>query len=380
MRDPKYLLRKILSVVLLGGGAAFVVAVPVSAEGTEERFPRLEAEIDIEIQDDWTFDSDDPAAELNDLFTTTEPAVALYLLPGLSIQSGLVLEPVKGPGPADDRYFEDHGLFAEQLYLLYEQDRFSLHGGKFNLPFGVAWDRAPGVYGTDVAEAFYEQVERIGIGGTLNFGGDGIGGSGFGEHRLSVQTFFLDTTFLSESFGTNRGRTRVSDGGVSNTEDFSSFAVSLDGGDFPDLPLELNYHLGLAYQDGGVGASDDELGIAVALYGGIELGPKLTLEPIVEYVHFENAGGARQDRDIFTAGASLVQGPWNLALSYSGVRTDPEGSQPDRDVDQFQVSSGYSFDFGVDLDIGYKFVDDEGVESHVVGMILHYAFDFAIPD
>ncbi len=380
MAFPKSLLRKISPCGLLVA-AAFAIAAPVHAQDSGERFPRLEAEIDIEIQDDWTFESDDPAAELNDLFTTTEPALALYLLPGLSIQSGLVLEPVRDPDPAEDRYFGDHGLFAEQLYLLYEQDWFSLHGGKFNLPFGVAWDLAPGVYGTDIAEAFYEQVERIGVGGALNFGGDdGIGGPGFGAHSLSVQSFFLDTSFLSESFGTNRGRTKLSDGGVSNTEDFSSFAVSLDGGGFAGLLIDLNYHLGLAYQDGGAGASDDELGFAAALYGPIEVGEDLTLEPIVEYVHFENAGGVRQDRDIFTAGASLVQGPWNLALSYSGVRTDPSGALADRDVDQIQISAGHAFDFGVDLDIGYKFVDDEGVESHVVGVILHYAFDFAVPD
>ncbi len=167
---------------------------------------------------------------------------------------------------------------------------------------------------------------------------------------------------------------------MSNTEDFSSFAVSLDGGGFAGLPIDLNYRLGLTFQDGGAGSTDDELGFAVALYGPIEVGQDLTLEPIVEYVHFENAGGVRQDRDIFTAGASLVQGPWNLALSYSGVRSDPSGALADRDVDQFNISAGHAFDFGVDLDIGYKFVDDEGVESHVVGFILHYAFDFAVPD
>ena len=143
---------------------AWAAAFPAYGEYVESGTPRLEVEIDVEIQNDWTFDSDDPDAELNDLFTTTEPAVALHLLPGLSIQSGLVLEPVKDPGPSDDRFFEDHGFFAEQLYLLYETDDFSLHGGKFNLPFGVAWDLAPGVYGTDVAEDFYEQVERIGLG------------------------------------------------------------------------------------------------------------------------------------------------------------------------------------------------------------------------
>ena len=101
---------------------------------------------------------------------------------------------------------------------------------------------------------------------------------------------------------------------MSNTEDFSSFAVSLDGGGFAGLPIDLNYRLGLTFQDGGAGSTDDELGFAVALYGPIEVGQDLTLEPIVEYVHFENAGGVRQDRDIFTPGASLVQGPWNLAL------------------------------------------------------------------
>ncbi len=62
------------------------------------------------------------------------------------------------------------------------------------------------------------------------------------------------------------------------------------------------------------------------------------------------------------------------------MRTDPSGALADRDVDQIQISAGHAFDFGVDIDIGYKFVDDEGVESHVVGFILHYAFDFAVPD
>ena len=214
----------------------------------------------------------------------------------------------------------------------------------------------------------------------MNFGGDGIGGVGFGEHRLSAQTFFLDTTFLSESAGTNRGRTRERDGGVSNTEDFSSFAVSLDGGDFPGVPFELNYHLGFAYQEGGAGASEDELGVAAALYGEIELSENATLAPIVEYVHFENAEGARQNRDIFTAGLGLLYGPWNLALSYSGVRTDPSAPNADLDVDQVQVSAGFSFDFGLDVDVSYKVVDEEGTDSHLIDVILHYVIDFAVPN
>ena len=346
-----------------------------------ESYPRLEVEVDIELQNDLTFESDDRDAEQNELFTTTEPALGLYLLPGLSIQAGLVLEPVKDPAARDDRFFEDHGLFAEQLYLTYEQDAFSLYGGKFNLPFGVAWDLAPGVFGTDVAEDFYEQVERIGLGGSITLGGEGLGGDGFGEHTLSAQTFFLDTSSLSESLITERGRTRERDGGVSNTEDFSSFALSADGGDFPGLPLELNYHLGFIFQEGGEGDPEDEIGFAAALHGGIQVTEELAVEPMVEFVHFEDAEGEEQTREIVTAGAALVYGPWNLSLSYSGVFSDPDGEDvEDLDLDQYQVSAGYAFDFGLDVDLGYKFVEEEDVETHVFGVLLHYAFDFTLPN
>ena len=358
---------------------------PSAAAGaSDEVFPRLEVEIDIEIQNDLAFDSDDDDAELNDLFTTTEPAIGLYLLPGLSIQAGLVLEPVEDPDPGDDRAFEDHGLFFEQLYMQYEQNAFSIYAGKFNLPFGVGWGLTPGVYGTDVAEDFYEQVERIGFGGSLTFGGAGIGGEGFGEHTFSAQTFFVDTTFLSTSALENRGRTRQADGGVSNTEDLSSFAFSLDGGELPGAPANLSYHLGLAFQEGGQDATDDETGIAFALYGSHELSEDLSIEPIAEYVYFDNAEGLNQERDILTLGNALIYGPWNLALAYSQVWSDPNAADvEDVDLRQFQVSAGYGFDFGLDVDVGYKFVDEEtdgdSIETHFVGVILHYALDFTLP-
>ena len=73
-------------------------------------------------------------------------------------------------------------------------------------------------------------------------------------------------------------------------------------------------------------------------------------------------------------------GPWNAALAYSQVWTDTnDATLEDRDVQQFQISAGYAFDFGLDIDVGYKFNEDEEVESHAVGVIFHYAFGVAIP-
>ena len=103
---------------------AFILAAALCGPGAlaladdEANYPRLEVEVDIEIQNDWNFDSDDPDNEFNELFTTTEPGIGFTILPGLSIQSGLVIEPIDNTQPGEDRVFDQHGIFIEQLYLL----------------------------------------------------------------------------------------------------------------------------------------------------------------------------------------------------------------------------------------------------------------------
>ena len=350
-----------------------VLVTMVTTASAEEVTPRIEVEVDIEIQNDGNFSSDDPDNEFNDLFTTTEPAIGVYILPGLSIQSGLVIEPIDNTQPGRNRFFDQHGLFVEQLFLLYEQPAFSLYGGKFNPGFGIAWDAAPGIYGTEVAEDSYEQTERIGFGGAVNFGGDGIGGEGFGEHSVAAQTYFADTTFLSESLGEPRGPLRLRDGGPSNTEDLSSFSVTLDG-QFPDVFGQPGYHLGFLRNEGGRGDPEDEYGFAAALFGEIPLGEETALAPIAEYVHLENAGAGTADQDIVTGGVTLLYGPWNLALSHSSIFADGD------DTNQSQASVGYSFPFGLDVDLGYKHNRVGQVDSHTVGVLFHYAFGFTVPN
>lgn len=332
--------------------------------------PSLHIIVSNEIQNDWTFDSDDNDNELNDLYGTIEPFVALNLTPELSIESGLVLEPVDDPDPGDSRAFQDEGLYIETLGIVYAADRYSLYGGKFNPTFGVAWDMAPGVYGTDFAED-YELTERIGFGGSLAGGSDELG-----THTLSGNLFFLDTTVLSESAFDNRGRTKKSDGGVSNTESLESFSVTLDGGDMPFLP-NLSYSLGLERQEGGRNDPEDELGFVAGLYGGLDLTSGLSFEPIFEYAYFDNAEGQNQDRQYVTAGAALYRGPWNLSASYTGRFTDPD-DESNIDDTLLQASVGYEFDFGLGVDIGYRYSDEDNVESHTLGLLFAYEFDILV--
>jgi hypothetical protein len=349
----------------------------------EEGTPRLEGEIAIEIESDSFIESDDPDSEFNDTYTTIEPYLALHLLPGFSIETGLVFEPVQDPDPGTSRFFDDQGLYVEQLFAKYEMDAFAVYGGKYNPPFGTAWDLAPGIYGADFAED-YELTEAIGLGGALIFGGEGLGGaalsgSGLGVHRLSLNGFFSDTTPLSESVITERGRARKSDGGVGNTEDLSSATATLDGGEFGFAPW-LNYHLGFERRAAGEGDAHDEDGFVAGLSSSFELMPDLSLEPLVEVAHLRHAEGADQDRTYITLGAALVSGPWNFALSATNRETDTDDPDLTDSSDQlFQASVGYAFDFGLGIDAGYRYAREAGIDTHGVGVLLSYSIEFAVP-
>ena len=51
-------------------------------------------------------------------------------------------------------------------------------------------------------------------------------------HTQLTHQHSLDTTSLSHSRINNDGKLRKADGGVSNTEDFSSYSISLSGKNF----------------------------------------------------------------------------------------------------------------------------------------------------
>lgn len=333
-------------------------------------YPNLYVAVATEIEDDWTFDSDDSDNELNDLYATIEPFFAFNITPELSIESGLVFEPVRDPDPGDSRAFKDEGLYVETLGVVYATDLFSVYGGKYNPTFGTAWDLAPGIYGADFAED-YELTERIGFGGSLTGSVED-----YGSHTLSANIFYLDTSFLSDSVITDRGRTRKSDGGVSNTETLESFSVTLDGGEMPFLP-GLSYSLGVERQEHGDNDPKDELGFVAGLYGAFDVTGQTTLEPILEYAYLDNAEGQRQDKQYLTVGSTVFQGPWNLSASYTGRFTDPKGGDNVDDT-LLQASFGYEFDSGLAVDVGYRFTDEDKVDSHTVGIVFAYEFDALI--
>jgi hypothetical protein len=346
-----------------------LVLSALPARGAEQT-PRLEISIPIEVQNDWTYDSDDAANRHNQLFPKIEPEATLHVMPGLSLVGHAVIEPVREAEAGEDRYFEDVGVFMEELYADYAFSRYGLRGGKFGVAFGVGWDITPGVYGTDFAEAGYELTERIGLAGRAKLETEAAGAYTFIAHG-----FFRDTTVLSESLGRGRGTTDHGDGGVSNTEDLSSYALTLDGENLAGV-TELGARLSFVRQARGVDSTEAETGISAALWHKMKLGKGLTLSPMIEYVHYDDADGVSgQDRDFLTLAGRLDWQSWNLALAYTGRDTDATGGGDVNDF-QFQVSAGYAFDFGLEFDVGWQIVNEGGIESQRIGLLAAYALKF----
>jgi hypothetical protein len=354
----------LLKKIALCGSALTLLPAAALAETS---YPRIEAVIPVEIEHDYAFDSDVAANELHNTFAVIEPEVSILFSENWSIVAGLVFENVNDP--VDDRFFEDQGLFIEQLFLQYSGDNFNVIAGKFNPVFGAAWDRAPGIYGVDFAED-YEITERIGFGADVSFGSETSG-----EHTVSASTFFADTSFLAQTFINSRGQPRIGDGGPSNTEDFSSFAVSVDSESVPALG-GLGYTLGISHQAEGRGNTDDQLGLAAGLFGSFDLTERVTFEPIVEYVYLQNAGATVADTDYLTVGGAVLHGPWNVSLSYTGRNMDPNtAGTADVEDHLFQASTGYAFENGLTADFGYRFAEEGRVDTHILGLLFTYELE-----
>ena len=100
--------------------ASVFLAAGAASAAEKEVAPYLKITIPVEVQNDGNFASDIPGNRLNDLFTTTEPEITVGILKGLTFFTHVVLDPVRAASPGDSRFFSNHGLYIEEIYLQYK--------------------------------------------------------------------------------------------------------------------------------------------------------------------------------------------------------------------------------------------------------------------
>ncbi|WP_417725842.1 hypothetical protein [Roseovarius sp.] len=324
-----------------------------TAQSQESAVP-LSAEFSVELQSDFTVDSSAPGGKIDNTFATIEGAISYAVTSRTSLNTSLVFEQITAP--TSDSILEDHGLYAEELYAAHDFGAAQIVLGKFNPAFGIAWDAAPGIYGADLAED-YEITEKIGAGIVIPFA------MAQGEHELSLAIFNADRTVLSESLGENRGRTRQSAGGVSNTSGPESVSVALSG-----TFGATGYTLGWQSQSRGVGDLADQTGVV----GGISHDFTTGTTPVTllaELAYFDRFDGTRDSATYATIGAAMPVGPVTLSAVYAL-----------RDVDTLPrdrlatVSGEIELADGLSAALAYRYGDESGDETHTIGALLAYAF------
>lgn len=346
---------------------ALALGLAASAASAETTSP-WEGSLDLEFGIDSTFRADDPDDKLTDTFGSAALALRLRLSEGVALNFGSTLESVLDPRPATDRTFGDIGLYIDTLNIEAGFGPVTLTAGKFGAGFGTAWESMPGIWTADLAED-YELAEQLGIGLAWDLGDTPLGALTFG-----VNLFTADTSALSDSAFTRRGRLTRADGGAGNTGRLNNVSLTLEGSDIAAAP-GLSWHLGYRELKPGQGDVATERGMVFGLAQAFDLGNDTELTVAGEVARLRNAGGGADDADYATLGLGLVRGPWHGELGASLRRTGFAGGGSARDT-LLQVSAGYTWDNGIDLSLGYVRGSEDGSKSDTIGLRLTRSFSF----
>ncbi len=298
---------------------------------------------------------------------TVALAASLFVTPSWSLQGGWTLEPLS---EADTSYFRRLGLSTDELYVQYEAGMFRVFGGKVNPTFGTAWDSAPGVYGTGLAEEYELGEGYIAAGAAVTL-------KAAGEHILTGTVYRTDRSFLSQTaFTASESTTLVGDAAVANTKGFKSFSVTLDSGNVFGVD-GLNTHLGYRSQAKGVGIDKDETGFVVGASYDMDLTNAVKMELMGEYADFSNYAGTKDnDARYITLGAGFTYQTYNIALAYT---MKEEGTTSANTVDSTLLSASIGAEIWNEwaLDVGYALGTKDGAEdTHTIGFTLAKAFEF----
>ena len=343
--------------------------------------------LDIKVHADRIVSAEDADEKFDEYYSHSHLELGMRVNSKISINSNIKIEGEPaghahghGEGKGSEtsngnKIFAKHPLLVEQLTINFENENYSIYAGKFNPSVGFDYHNFPSIFGYQVIESYLIR-ERIGLGAKFRQDAGDLG-----QHTLNFSSFFADTTALSNSILFQRGTTSKKDGGLSNTEDFRSYSISLNGSDFYSLDNNivegLSYGLGYAKQAAGIGNDADEDRFSRSLGYQFKLNEDIKSKFIVESMAINQLGGeAAHDRNYTTVGLGFDYQNWNFGASYTHINNDADEEDESYDGHIRQISAGYSFSNGLDFTIGYKTSDQDNEKSARLGILFARSYDF----
>jgi hypothetical protein len=287
-------------------------------------------------------------------YTKSQLATYLLLPQGFAVNLVARLEPADRPSEGRGQFFRDQTAWIDEFFLNYTWRWVDLIAGKIHPRFGSAWDRGPGLFGTDFGER-YEVFEKLGF--AMRFWWSDLAGisSDWGSHNIQGEFFQTDRSALSYSafarrFAITRNvvdpetgelTTRTSlrfqntrrTGGPDNTDFMGGMVISAAGNGIPMPRGQAGYTFSFSSRRPGMDAGPArgaEDAFALGGFWNIPLPLRLTGVPFVEYARFTTADGvAGRWRDYLTTGFDLRAAPWTFSLAYmnSTARDRDSGRQ-----------------------------------------------------
>lgn len=364
---------------LLPGIAVLALGVPVAAsEDAKGTYPNLQIVVPIELKWSNTFEAEKADDEVSDLYVEIEPDITIGINEWLSVNFGLVFENTEDPEFGEDRVFENQGLFVETAQAIASFGQLTVNAGKFTAPFSIAYQYVNGFYGDKLNEEI-EVSERWGVGAAYNLTGDGTEQGVI----LRAAAFNRDTSFLSGSVFSNRGRFDRSDGGNGNTDGLDNVAVALDVIHWEGLP-EFHFHAAYMFQKAGDGDVSDQNAYVFGVNWDKEISDNAAYEVLVEWAHSdgalgyadaESAPGAAQD-DFTMAVSGKWYKKWKGSIGYS-LRDIDDPTGGDEEVRLFNAAIGYYIDKNWMAEIAYMNLDKDDKDSQSVGLKLSTEFEWS---
>lgn len=270
---------------------------------------------------------------------------------------------------SDTRGFDpqDSGLIAEEIKLDFKNDDMEFYLGKFDPTFGTAYNKKKriGVFTAEFAED-YNLREKLGSGIAANLE----------NSKITFNTFFNDTTGLSNSAVDHRGRANRSNGISGNTGTLSSYSVAIDGDTLFGIE-DLYYNAG--YRSLGVdniATKKRETAYVVGAEYLYRIGYKTSIIPFFEGVKINNFGGFENRNAVYTTAAVIGKySAWTASVSSltRNIQNNPAGTANQR---QLQLSIGYKFTDNISLDVSRSKLRENGYSGALVGAVLTYFYKF----
>jgi hypothetical protein len=322
----------------------------------------------------------------------------LYATKDLFLSANLRYSSSTSSSSVQNYFFDDGSAFFAELAIRYDADDYSLVAGKSSINYSLSRNFAAGIWGKSFAKKEYGVDGMMVLGGAYK-----INAGEYGSHSLSGSAFMVDTTGLSDTYGSNRDPNELSAGGPANTGKFNNYAIALDGLAIKAIPklqyqmatvrltTQSLYNQATQSQVASQYLANEQRYVASALLNKINVGAGVKLTPLVEYNRVLNSLGIAGFNKSYYLGSLLFgykqwsfgvistvwDGTWNGEAA-NVKRLIPSNSYLSDRWNQQQVSIGYTFQNGIQTSIGYK-KDNQvaGTTSQTVGITAKYDLPFA---